>query len=1057
MAHSVKEQGLQPEKGPVAWMINNRVTPNLLMIILVLGGALLCGKIKREVFPAFELDQVTITSSYPGASPEEVEQGILLALEEKLSGIEAIDELIAIAGEGSGRVVAKLREGVDSGKAFQDIDAEVQRITTFPADAERSVVTLDIHKRQVLRLHLYGDLPYRLLRDNAEKVKDRLLQDEGISQVEIASPRDHEIEVAVPLATLRRYNLSHEQIAAAIRAASIEIPGGTLDTSRGEILLRLKDRSEMAEEFAAIPIITTTAGSRVKLGELATVTESFEDVTRLTGLNGKPSIELLVYRAGKETPISVSDHTRAAMATIEQDLPPSIHWAITSDRSDMYRDRLRLLLENAMIGLVLVLVLLGLFLELKLAFWVTMGIPISFLGGMLFLPFFDISINMISMFAFIIALGIVVDDAIIAGENIHEYRQQGMNKLQAAISGARDVAVPITFSILTNIVAFLPMAFVPGVQGKVWRVIPLVVITVFAISWFESLFILPTHLAHLREGRFTRFRQHLDRLRQTVSDGLHSFVKMFYLPVLREILANRYLFIVFMTAVLLVSISYVKGGRLPVIFMPRVESNQAVVTATLPWGSPQKELLQVQETLLSSLKKVVDANGGIQLVENTSTFINDNMVRIRANLTPPDIRPMSTTQLTRRWRQATGPLPGLQSLLFEADRGGPGGGAAISVELSHREIAVLDAASASLAEKLEEFPQIRDVDRGYARGKLQYSYAINPRGQSLGLTSTEIGRQIRGAWQGVIALRQQRGGNEVTVRVRLPEEEREKESSLENLLIRTKGGQWVPLAEITSVKKAPGYTSITRRNSRRTATVEANVEPISESHAILTTLAETTLPQLVRQFPGLGWSFEGRQANQRESTGSLGLGFFFSLGCIYLLLAIPFRSYSQPVIVMAAIPFGIIGAIYGHMLMGYSLSLISMMGMVALSGVVVNDSLVLVHYANQKKQEGEAAREAILLAGTRRFRPVLLTTLTTFGGLAPMIFETSRQARFLIPMAISLGFGILFATIITLALIPCLYLALDDILEFWKKQGQKRHRQEDHSEKIEALVRKLNR
>ncbi len=1049
-------KGAKFTTGPIAWMINNRVTPNLLMIMLVLGGLLLSSQIKREVFPPFELGKVTVSVRYPGAGPEEIEQGILLAIEEKLSDIEAIDTLHAIASEGWGKVIADLRERADNREAFQDIEAEVSRITTFPVDAERPVVTLNVRRRQVLRLHLYGDVSQKILRATAETTRDRLLQTEGISQVEIDSPQAHEIEVAIPLSTLRRYNLTYEQVAKAIQTASIELPGGTLKTKKEDVLLRFQDRSRTAEDFSKIPVITSSSGQRVTLGELSEITEGFEDNTRFTTFNGKPSIELLVYRTGKETPITVSDKTRKKIAEIATDFSPAIRWAISRDRSHIYKDRLNLLLKNALIGLSLVLILLGLFLEPKLAFWVTMGIPISFLGAILFLPTLDVSINMVSMFAFIIALGIVVDDAIIVGENVHEFRQRGKNNLHAAILGAREVAIPVTFSILTNILAFLPLAFVPGTLGNFLGVIPLVVIVLFIISWFESLFILPGHLAHMSKKRFNQNKKQLKRLRQRVTAGLNSFIEKLYLPVLSKILSGRYLFVVFMVSVLAITLSYVESGRIRTVFMPRIESDQAVVTATLPWGSPESKLFETQQILLDSLESITSKNGGRRLIESTSTSLVNNEVRIRANLAPRDIRTMTTTELTHQWRKATAPLVGLQSLVFKADFGGPGGDAAITVELSHRNIEVLDAASAALAKELENFDGVRDVDRGYAKGKRQYSYTINAKGQALGLTSTEIGRQLRSAWQGAIALRQQDNGNEVTVRVRLPASERNKEANLENMMIKTPAGVWVPLFEVSSIAKSTSDINITRRDRRRIITLYADVVPISESQVILTSLKEKVLPQLVAQFPGLSWSFQGRQESLRGSSESLAIGFILALAGIYLLLAIPFRSYSQPLIVMAAIPFGIIGAIYGHILMGYNISLMSIMGMVALSGVVVNDSLVLVNYAN-KIRNNESGRKAICIACSRRFRPVLLTTLTTFGGLAPMIFETSLQARFIIPMAISLGFGIIFATVITLMLIPCLYLIINDIVNHFQKRKENQQEWQNQSEKIEALVSELNR
>lgn len=1015
-----------PIAAAVSWMIHNRVTPNLLMIVLMIGGFYMSTKITREVFPAFELDRISIRVPYPGASPEEVEQGIVLAVEEGIQNITGIKEINSTAAEGSATIKAELREGSDSQKVLQDIQQEVDRITTFPIDSEDPVISLDAIRRQVLRVNIFGDVEERLLRETVEQVRDRLLQHKSITQVDIRGGRDYEIDVAVPREKLREYGLTLSEIARRIESSSVEIPGGKLETVGGEVLLRVKSRSNWAEEFARIPIISSAGGTKVYLKDIAVVRETFEDVTRFATFNNQPSIQLYVFRVGEETPISVSEATREAMEDIGQDLPANIEWAISSDRSKIYKQRLELLLKNAFVGLCLVLLLLGLFLELKLAFWVTMGIPISFLGGLLFLPFFDVSINIISMFAFIISLGIVVDDAIIAGENIYEYRQRGFSNIEAAVAGAKDVATPITFSILTNIVAFLPMAFVPGVMGKVWRVIPFVVITVFVLSWFESLFILPAHLAHSKQNGQNFLTRTFGRVQQAFSQKLFGFIEHVYGPALKTIISFRYLTFALLIAVFVVTVSYVKSGRIRMILSPRVESDRAVVTATLPFGSPVSEMVRVRDQLLSGLQKVADANGGEKLLESAYALIDGNRVVINGYLTSPDIRPIGTSKVTKAWRKATGAVYGLQSLRFESDRGGPGGGAAVSVELSHRDIAILDQASSMLAEKLEAFSSVKDVDSGYTPGKIQFNYKINAWGESLGLTATGIGRQIRNSFQGAIALRQQRGNNEVTVRVRLPEKQRDNEFSVENFLVSTPMGTYVPLGEVTTVVKNRAYTSITRRDGKRTVTVSANVDPIGEAPIIITSLNDDVLPEIGARFPGLTYGYKGRQADRKESVGNLMVGFLFALGCIYFLLAIPFRSYIQPIVVMIAIPFGMIGATFGHLIMDYHLSLMSMMGIVALSGVVVNDSLVLVNYANRRKSSGATSFEAITAAGMRRFRPVLLTTLTTFGGLAPMIFETSRQARFMIPMAISLGFGIVFATVITLALVPCLYMILDD-------------------------------
>ena len=1014
-------------KGVIAWMVNNRVTPNLLMIVLLLGGFLVSTTIKQEVFPEFELDLITVSVAYPGASPEEVEQSVVLALEQAVQGIEGVDEITATASEGRGSLRAELREDASGQQVLADIEQAVDRIETFPVDTEDPRVTLVSRKRQVLRLNLYGDVSERELRRVAEQVKDQLLLDKGISQVELSGVRDYELTVEIPMETLRRYNLTLDQVARILREKSVDVAGGKIETAGGEILLRVVNRKSWADEFSRIPVILNSDGSTIYLEDIGVVKEGFEDSNRLNTYDKQRSILLKVFRIGKETPIGVSKAARAAMAEIDPSLPPSVSYSFSSDSSKIYKQRLELLLKNALIGLVLVLIVLGSFLEMKLAFWVTMGIPISFLGGLLFLPMFDVSINMISMFAFIISLGIVVDDAIIAGENIYEYRQRGHNRVEAAIRGAKDVAMPIGFSILTNVAAFLPLYFVPGVMGKVWRVIPLVVITVFLISWLESLLILPAHLAHSKESNGNLLVRIANKWQQFFSGMLNWYVRRVYEPSLGWFLNYRFITVACLVAVLLGTAGYVFSGRIAMILMPRVESDRAVVTAVLPIGSPVSDMIRVRDRLASGIEKVAQDNGGEELLKGITSSISDNSVQINAYLAPPDVRQFSTRDVTKMWRQEVGPMVGLQSLRYESDRGGPGSGAGLSIELSHRDIEVLDQASLSLAEKLEFYSGVKDVDSGYAAGKTQYDFVVNERGESLGLTATEVGRQVRSAFQGAIALRQQRGSNEVTVRVRLPEEQRLSEYDIENFMVATPGQTFVPLSDIATIKKGRGYTSIKRRDSKRTAMVTANVDPIGATPTIMAGLNADVLPEIARQFPGLSYDYKGRQASRKESVSDLFKNFLFALGGIYFLLAIPFRSYLQPIIVMAAIPFGIIGSVFGHLIMGYNLSLMSMMGIVALSGIVINDSLVLIDYANKQRLKGMSPMVSISAAGVRRFRPVVLTTFTTFCGLAPMIFETSRQARFMIPMAISLGFGIAFATVITLVLMPCLYLMMEDL------------------------------
>lgn len=1026
MSSALPADPAENRRGPIAWMVHNRVTPNLVMLFLLIGGALMLTRIKEEVFPEFSLDMVTITVPYPGASPEEVESGIILAIEEAVRGIEGVKQVTSTAREGAAVISVELLSDADQQKAYQDIQQEVERINTLPLDAEDPQVILVVRRREVLDMQIYGNTSELVLRAVAEDVRDRLLQQDGITQIELDGVREFEMRVEIESETLRTYGLTLAGVAEIIRRTAVEIPGGSLRTGNGEILMRFKERRDWAAEFANIPIRVTTHGAVVRLGDIATVRDDFEEVDRFARFNGYPAVGIEIYRIGEESPTSVSAAVRAAMDEIEPTLPDGVNYIINNDWSDIYRQRMTLLTKNAIVGLILVLAMLGLFLELKLAFWVTMGIPISFLGAILFLPPLDVSINMISMFAFIIALGIVVDDAIVCGENVYEHRLRGLNNIDAAITGSRQVSIPITFSILTNIIAFAPLLFIPGTMGKTWGVIPYVVISVFALSWFEALFVLPSHLAHVSSKPRTGFGAFVHDRQQAFSRALMRFIENKFGPFLDFCIRWRYVTVSAGIALLLVILGLIASGRMGFILMPRVESDRSVVTATLPYGSPVARLNDVGDLLTDAARRVVEAHGGEQLSSGTFAVINDNTIEISVYLTPPGQRPISTFRLTQLWREEVGTLPGVETLLFQADRGGPGSGAAITVELSHRDIPTLERASLALAERLAEFPNVKDIDAGYTPGKRQFDFVLRSEGRSLGLTTEEVARQLRAAFYGVEALRQQRGRNEVKVMVKLPSDRRASEHDLEQFLIRTPDGHDVPLLEIADIARGRAYTSIQRRDGRRTLQVKADVEPIGEAGQVQAALDAIVLPQLIQDFPGLTAGYEGRQADMRDSMRALYAGFGGVLFLVYFLLAIPFRSYIQPLIVMLSIPFGIIGAVLGHLIMGYNLSIISVMGIIALAGVVVNGSLVLIDYANQLQREGVNPFEAIHVAGVRRFRPILLTTMTTFGGLAPMIFETSRQARFMIPMALSLGYGILFSSIICLVLVPALYMIIED-------------------------------
>ena len=1024
-------------KGTIAFMAKNRVTANLLMLVCLIGGLYMSTRMTKEVFPDFELEYINISVSYPGATPEDTEQGIVLPIEEAVRGIEGVLEMTSSASEGSGRVTLEYSPGIDDQKFYQEVQAAVDRIRTFPADAEEPRIALSSRRRDVLEIQLFGNIEELPLRNLAEEVRDRLVADPRITLVELDGARNLEIHIRPSMEALRRYDLSLQTIASRVRQSSVEIPGGSLRTSGGEILVRFDERRDYAREFAQIPILTTSSGAVIHLEDIAEVREEFQDRQYMRTFNGQRAIGLEIYRVGKETPPAVSRAVREIMADIEPSLPDGVQYAVRSDRSTVYSQRLNLLSKNFALGLVLVLGLLGLFLEFRLAFWVTMGIPISFLGSFLFLPGLDASLNVISMFAFIVTLGIVVDDAIVVGENIFEHRERGYPPLQAAIIGARQVAVPVTFSIITNCVAFMPLLFVPGFMGKIWGVIPVVTITVFLVSLFEALYILPAHLAHVKEKPDGGIMRGIFRFQQKVSKLIRKGIYNIYGPFLDFTMRFRYVTVALSVGLLLVILAYVGSGRIGMTLMPYVESDEAQVSATLPLGAPMEQAEQVRDQIEAAAFRIIEENGGDQLVNGIFSWISENNVRTIVYLKPPGVRPISTREFAIRWRMETGRIPDLQQLRYDSSRGGPGGGPGLTVELAHADRDVLERAAGSLGDILTQFPYANDIDDGFTPGKPEFEFTLKPEGRSLGLTSRDVASQIRSAFYGSEAIRQLRGRNEVRVLVQLPEPEANSQFDIEQLMIRTPAGAFVPLRQIADFKKERSYTTIQRRDGKRTLNVSANIEPDDQTSLVLDTLKREILPQLTNDFPGLSFSFEGREADRQESMAALNNGLIVALIVIFILLAIPFNSYFQPAIVMAALPFGLVGAVMGHILMGYSLSVISFMGIIALCGVVINDSLIMIVFANGQRAEGASAFEAMHNAGVRRFRPIFLTTMTTFFGLAPMIFETSLQAKFLIPMAISLGYGLVFATAITLVLIPSLYMILEDALDLYARLSGK--------------------
>jgi multidrug efflux pump subunit AcrB len=1032
-------------------MAGNSVAANLVMVVLLVGGLILGLQIKQEVFPEFSEDSVTVAVSYSGASPEEVEQGITLAIEQAVQGLEGVKEVTSTSSEGSSSVVVEALEGADLQRLSQDVKSEVDRISSFPEDAEDPVISVSSHKHNVLSLMIYGKQDQLVLRELADQLRDELVNDPGITQAELSEVSDLQINVEVPQSKLRAHNLTLDDVADTLRTAAVDVPGGGIKTDSGEVLVRMKERRDYARDFARLPVVTGSDGTQVLLEDIASVQDGFEDTDIITTYDGMPAVRVDVYRVGDQTPITVSEAAHRCLDTFRRSLPKGVHVDVLNDSSEVFVQRMNLLLTNGYMGLALVFVLLALFLDPRLAFWVAMGIPVSFLGSFLILPAMGTSVNMITMFAFLIALGIVVDDAIVVGENIYTMRQEGVPPLKASIEGAKQIAMPVVFSVLTNIVAFMPLLFIPGTMGKIMYSIPVVVISVFAISLVESLFILPAHLAHMKTGHSSRLMRWVAIHQQRTSQGLLNFIQNVYRPFLDWCVTWRYATVALGIALLAMCAAYVASGRIGFTLMPKAESDYAYVTAELPYGSAVASSIAVRDRLLAAAHKVIDENGGEQLALGTYSkiggegrdFSGSHVIKSQIFLTGADERPISTEEFVNKWRAAVGTIPGLQSITFESDKGGPGAGSALELQLSHSDVSTLETSADELADALRFFPNVKDIDNGFSPGKEQLDFTIKPEGESLGLTAQDVASQVRAAYDGTEVLRQQRGRNEIKVVVRRPENERVSEFDLEELMIQTPNGTEVPLREVVNIKRGRAYTSIKHVNGRRALTVSADVTPRDDSTLVLNELLADTIPALKAAHPGLTHALDGRQKDMADGTSSLMSGLLLAMLAIYALLAIPFKSYTQPLVIMVCIPFGAVGAILGHIAMGYAISLNSLLGIVALAGVVVNDSLVFIDYSNGQRRIGHCAHDAVLEAGTARFRPIMLTTLTTFGGLAPMIMETSRQAKFLIPMAISLGFGILFATVITLILVPSLYMILEDVhnavLRLWRRAFPPKH------------------
>ncbi len=1029
----------------IAWFARNHVAANLLMVSILFAGLMsLKLNIPLEIFPSFEPDSISVRISLRGATPEDAELSLATRVEEAVSDLEGVEEIRSRSVEGSTTVTIEVDKGYDPRELLADVKSRVDEIGTFPSEAEEPVIALATFKREVITVSVAGELSEQELRGYAEQVRDDILRLEGVTQAELDGVRSYEIGIEISQDQLRAYDLTLAEVAERISASSLDLSAGNIRTDGGDILIRSKGQAYSRDEFESVIIKTHPDGSLLRLGDLARVSDGFEETSLKTRFNGQPAAMIEVYRVGNQSAIAVADAVKQYVEEQQSLLPQGLNLGYWDDDSEIVKSRIHTLTSNAIQGGILVLLLLTLFLRPSIAFWVFIGIPVSFMGAFLIMPVFGVTLNVLSLFGFILVLGIVVDDAIVTGENIYSHLRGAESGLQAAVRGTQEVAVPVTFGVLTTIAAFLPIAFIEGHRGAFFAQIPVVVIPVLLFSLIESKFVLPAHLKHLKlRHENVESQGRLAKLQQSFADGFETMIVRYYKPLLGIALRNRLTTLMLFVGVLLLILAMVTSGWTRFVFFPRIQGDTARVTLTMPSGTPfevtDSHIYRMVQAARELQDEYRDPSTGESVIMNiystTGSGGSAEQGRVRFELVPSEERDVSisTRQIVSEWRERIGPIPGAETVAFRAEIGR--GGDPVDIQLRSSRIKDLEAMAAQVRERLATYPTLYDISDNLSDGKEELQLELTEQAHLLGLTRNDIIRQVRQKFFGIEVQRVQRGRDDVRVMVRLPLEERQAISGLREVLISTSTGQ-VPLDSVARLVPGQGASAIYRVNQQRTVSVVADMEKQSTNTTVLNRDLDEFLSELVQQYPGASYSLEGEAREQRESFTSLAIGLGFVFFAIYSLLAIPFGSYLQPLIVMSVIPFGAIGAIVGHWIMGMDLTIMSLLGLMALIGVVVNDSLVLVDFTNRRRREiqdagehshYEATLQAVLVAGVARFRPVMLTSLTTFIGLMPLLFEKAVQAQFLIPMAVSLGFGIIFATLVTLIMVPVNFMLLEDL------------------------------
>lgn len=1050
-------------KAIIAWFVRNGVAANLLMMFIIFAGVSSAFTLASKVFPEFGLDLIEVSVEYQGATPKEIEESIVQRIEEQLEGIEGVQEVTATATESRGSVRLELARGEDIQQRLDEVKSEVDRITTFPDEAEEPVVRELTNRSRVVQLIIYGDAPERSLKELANNIKDGLVRLPSISLVEVSGVRDYEISIEVSNDTLRARGLTLLDVAAAVGQGSLDLPGGDIQTRSEEVLLRTKGRNYNQQDFEDIVVIGDADGAQVRLKDIATINDGFQDTDLENRFNGKPAVFVNVFRVGQEKTLSIIEEIRTHFETeVAPTLPPGVDYYLWDNDADALNDRLSLLLKNGGIGLVLVIIALALFLDIRLAFWTTVGITISFVGTLGLMSVLGLSINMMTLFGFILAIGIVVDDAIVTGENIFAENERGTPPEQAAILGAQRVSTPVIFAVATTIATFTPLLFIPSTIGKFLLSVPAIVICVLFLSLIESLFILPRHLSHLGPQNTTWRNPFMVALLGAQNAISWVFQRFTEGPMRRALnFATDHWGVVIASGIAMIMLTYgfLAGGYLYFNFFPEVEGDIVTSQVELPQGSPIEETEKVAEILrLGALKagKAMESRYPElpePVIKNTYVILGGapegaspfgvsggagqaNQAAVVIEIVGSEVRPFEAIEFEKEWRKAVGGVPGTKKLTYSSalvSIGDP-----VQVEITAEDDASLARATSFVQEELSRVDGVFDLFNDLEGSKREIELQLKPEARTYGLTVQQLAQQVRAAFFGSEALRVQRGRDEVRVYVRLPKEERDALTDLDDYRIRTPSGDFIPLSAVADVSFTYGPSTINRRNGRRVVSVTGAIDNTRITGTVAANVvANQIAPRLEKEVPGVTIGFGGTQREQARALPGLISNFFLALFSIYALLAMAFRSYVQPLVVMSAIPFAWIGAILGHALLDVNLTMLSIFGIVGLSGVIVNDALVMIDFVNEELEKGRKTREAIIEGALSRFRPIFLTSLTTFLGVFPLILERSVQAQFLVPTAISIAFGILFGTFVLMMIVPALAMAQHDIgkaLTFWRRR-----------------------